>query len=108
MSDTLNRFYSKLNQMLDHLEIKINNGNETNISVGWTIKFLDLREELKQRFRDLFPELREMKNITLPPSRPVYIDVPKPHVIGEEAYKAWYDSLNGTNHFGYIPVTYFY
>ena len=105
MSDKLHKLYDEVNKMLDHLEIKINNRNETNISFDWMVKYRVLREELKQRFRELYPELQQMKNITLPPRRPDYIDAPKPYVVGEEAYKAWYDNLNGTHHFGDLPLS---
>ena len=99
MSDKLNTFYSKLHKMVEHLEIKANNRNVMNDPFPWMLEFVRRREELKQSWRELFPELREMKYIRLPPHRPRYIDVPKPHVIGLEAYREWYDSLSGTHHF---------
>ena len=99
MSDKLNTFYSKLHKMVEHLEIKINNRNVMNDPFPWMLEFVRRREELKQSWRALIPELRDMHYVRFPPHRPRNIDVPQPREIGLEAYREWYDSLSGTHHF---------
>ena len=96
MTYKLNAFYNRLNKFYEHLQLKLNNRNVTNASFSWMKEYIRLRELLKQSWRELYPELSQMRNIPLPPHRPAYIDAPEPRVIGLEGYRAWYDNLRAS------------
>ena len=96
MSDKMNTFYNRLNKIYEHLEIKRNNRNVMDNPIPWMLEFVRLREQLKQSWNNLYPELKDMHYVRLPPHRPRHIDTPVPHVVGLEAYRSWYDNLRAS------------